>query len=241
MRSLEVEEHLHGCEECAHEADNLRTLRAGIVNGALYHQAPDELEERVRALVAPKGRVHSERDISLPRFGWGVMAAAAAVALVAILLKDILPLAPSPGDVTSEEVVSDHVRSLMANHLTDVVSSNQHTVKPWFDGKIDFAPTVADFSSQGFSLVGGRLDYLDNHPVAAVVYRRREHVINLLVWPMPHQDDSSPIAEAREGFNLVHWVKAGMAYWAVSSVSTPELERFAQMVRDANASVSPQR
>jgi anti-sigma factor RsiW len=239
MRSMEVEEHLHGCEECSREADNVRTLRAGIANGALYHQAPAELEERVRGLIEPKRRADGERDIRLPRLGWGLMVAAAAVALVAILLKEILPLAPSSRDITSQEIVADHVRSLMANHLTDVVSSNQHTVKPWFDGKLDFAPAVADFSNQGFSLVGGRLDYLDNHPVAAVVYKRREHVINLFVWPMPHQDDSSPVAETRGGFHLVHWTSAGMAYWAVSSVSTAELERFVQMVRDASAPASP--
>jgi anti-sigma factor RsiW len=128
-------------------------------------------------------------------------------------------------------VDNDHLRSLTANHLTDVLSSNQHTVKPWFDGRLNFTPPVEDLGAQGFPLVGGRLDYLDNRPVAAVVYRRREHVINLFISPAEHAADALPVSQVHEGYNIVHWTKSGMAYWAVSSVSGAELGKFAQLVR----------
>ncbi len=131
-------------------------------------------------------------------------------------------------DVLAREVVTDHIRSLMAGHLTDVLSSNQHTVKPWFEGKLDFSPTVVDLAAQGFPLIGGRLDYLDNHSVAAIVYRHGAHPINLFVWPSPKVRDSSPTMEIYNGYNVVHWNAGGDAYWAVSSVSAEALERVRQ-------------
>jgi anti-sigma factor RsiW len=240
-RSLEIEDHLRGCESCAREVADVRMLRTGIANGAVYHQAPPALEERVRSLLASQPHRRGERDTKLPRLGWTLIGAAAAVAFVAILLKDVLPLPVAPVANTTHEVVADHVRSLMANHLTDVASSNQHTVKPWFDGRLDFAPAVTDFKDQGFSLIGGRLDYVENHPVAAIVYKRREHVINLFVWPMLHMEDSRPVAETRDGFSVVHWTQGAMAYWAVSSVNTSELEKFADLVREAGSSPLPAR
>jgi anti-sigma factor RsiW len=110
-----------------------------------------------------------------------------------------------------------------------VLSSNQHTVKPWFDGRLNFTPPVEDLSTQGFPLVGGRLDYLNDHPVAAVVYRRHQHIINLFIAPTVHAD-TRPASQVREGYNLVHWTKAGMAYWAVSSLNAAELGKLAQLV-----------
>jgi anti-sigma factor RsiW len=115
----------------------------------------------------------------------------------------------------------------MANHLADVPSSNQHTVKPWFSGKLDFAPVVKDLSSQGFSLVGGRLDYLDNRPVAALVYQRRQHVINLFVWPSSDAD-SGPYYITSKGYSVVHGTHSHMAYWAVSDLNAGELTEFAR-------------
>ena len=162
-------------------------------------------------------------------------AAAAAVLLVAIIVRGILPTGRSAGDLTAREVVDDHLRSLTANHLTDVLSSNQHTVKPWFDGRLNFTPPVQDLGAEGFPLIGGRLDYLDDHPVAAEVYRRRQHVINLLVSPVEHGADTVPASQVRGGYNIVHWTKAGMAYWAVSSVSATELVKFAQLVREGSS------
>jgi anti-sigma factor RsiW len=144
---------------------------------------------------------------------------------------------PRAVDLTAREVVDDHLRSLTANHLTDVLSSNQHTVKPWFDGRLNFTPPVIDLTAQGFPLMGGRLDYLDDLPVAAVVYRRREHVINLFIAPAKNAANTQPLSQVRDGYNIVHWTKAGMSYWAVSSVSGIELKKFAQLISEESPPV----
>jgi anti-sigma factor RsiW len=240
VRSLEVETHLSGCAACAREQASVRALRTAFGNGALYHMAPARLERRVRAAVRDARRAEQGRSFARARFGWAG-AAAAAVLLVAILVRGVLPFGPPTGDLTAREVVDDHLRSLTANHLTDVLSSNQHTVKPWFDGRLNFTPPVEDLGAQGFPLIGGRLDYLDNQPVAAVVYRRREHIINLFISPAEHVADILPVSQVRGGYNIVHWTRSGMAYWAVSSVSGAELGKFAQLVREESTGPSTPR
>jgi len=239
VRSLEIEAHLSSCVACARGEASLRALRTAFTN-ALYHEAPAGLERRVRAAVRDARRAEGGRSFVLSHYGWGG-AAAAAVLLVAIIVRGVLPTGPSAGDLTAREVVDDHLRSLTANHLTDVLSSNQHTVKPWFDGRLNFTPPVEDLGADGFPLVGGRLDYLDNRPVAAVVYRRRQHIINLFITPAEHAADTLPVTEVRGGYNIVHWTKSGMAYWAVSSVSGGELGRFAQLVREDRSTASTPR
>jgi anti-sigma factor RsiW len=134
-------------------------------------------------------------------------------------------LRPSATEAIAQEVVSSHIRSLMADHLTDVASSDQHTVKPWFSGKLDFAPAVKDLASEGFPLIGGRLDYLEGHPVAALLYKRRQHTINLLEWPSSGPDSKVQAFTIR-GFNLLHWVSSHMSYWAVSDLNMREMDEF---------------
>ena len=126
----------------------------------------------------------------------------------------------------------------MAGHLTDVASTDQHTVKPWFDGKLDFAPPVVDLSAQGFPLIGGRLDYLDNHPVAALVYQRQKHVINLLVWPSAQNPSSDVRSFVRNGYNLIQWNEAAMNCWAVSDLNPSELNDFVHLFREHSAPTS---
>ncbi len=128
------------------------------------------------------------------------------------------------------QVVSNHIRSLMANHLTDIASSDRHTVKPWFSGKLDFSPRVRDFSANGFVLIGGRLDYLNNQTVAALVYRRREHFINVFIWPSA-ADRVGIKSLNQQGYNMLFWTRAGMHYWAVSELSAGELREFVNLIQ----------
>jgi anti-sigma factor RsiW len=230
--SLAVEAHLKGCNACTHEQESLGALRAAFSNGTLYYDAPSKLERRVRAAVRDARRAKSGRRFALGYVGWA--SAAAALLLVAIVVRGILPLEPSASELTAREVIDDHLRSLTQNHLTDVLSSNQHTVKPWFDGRLDFTPPVADLAADGFPLLGGRLDYLNNRPVAAVVYKRRQHIINVFTSPAPHASDSAPVGQVRAGYNIVGWTRSGMNYWAVSSLNAAELGKFARLLGAAS-------
>ncbi|HEX4208946.1 MAG TPA: anti-sigma factor [Candidatus Binataceae bacterium] len=238
VSSLAVKEHLGTCDDCTGALTNLRTLRDALSEAAPYYEAPAALEGRIRAAMRDSNRAETRRGLAVTNYGW-VGAAIAAVLLITIVVSGVRSLAPKAGDLTAREVVDDHLRSLTANHLTDVLSSNQHTVKPWFDGRLNFTPPVIDLTAQGFPLLGGRLEYLDDRRVAAVVYRRREHVINLFISPAEPAADTRPQSQVRDGYNIVHWTKSGMSYWAVSSVSGSELEKFAQLVSEDSPPPTP--
>jgi anti-sigma factor RsiW len=159
------------------------------------------------------------------------LALAATIVLAAVIASNLVPRLQRPGadQLLATQLIASHVRSLMANHLTDVASSDQHTVKPWLDAKLDFAPAVADLGSEGFPLIGGRLDYLDNRPVAALVYQRRKHFINLFVWPAESGSTGADKRITRQGYQLLHWVDSDFNYWAVSDVSDNDLQAFKQV------------
>jgi anti-sigma factor RsiW len=224
-RSLELEQHLQSCPACAAA---LRSLRAGsrvLREHAPYHRAPDTLRARLHAQVpataAPTAK--PRRDWSR----WALPIAAGLAVAVGINL-----FMPKRGPALEDELVSSHVRSLQAEHLADVVSTDQHTVKPWFAGKLDYSPPVRDFAAQDFALTGGRLDYLDHRNVAALVYRHRKHVLNLYVWPAAGSGGTEH-AESREGYNLLHWTTEGMEWWAVSDMSADGLKQFEVLEENA--------
>jgi anti-sigma factor RsiW len=221
--ALEVEEHLRHCPACARASAEILELRAALRAGLPRFGAPEGLASRVRAaLRRAEGRPRPRRLL---------LALAASLLVVALGAFALARSLPSARDRLVQEVIDSHVRSQMASHLLDVESSNRHRVKPWFQGKLDFSPPVEDLSDGGFALVGGRLDYVNGRPVAAVVYRRRQHVINLLVWPAPEGGESAPRSEARQGYHLVGWRGEGMEWWAVSDLNPGELAEFVRQAR----------
>jgi anti-sigma factor RsiW len=217
-RSVEVERHLAVCTDCAAQVQGLRKLRSAIARNAPYYTAPADLRKRVKRLIPrPKRRLF-----------W-TMAWAPAAAALAASLATVLIIGVRPSNTVEQEIVASHYRSLLANHLTDVASSDRHTVKPWFTGKLDFGADVFDLSGAGFPLAGGRLDYIDGRTVAGLVYNRRLQVINVFVWP-EMGSARAPRSDSARGYNVVHWSVAGMAWWAVSDVSATDLKELAGLL-----------
>lgn len=240
VRTMEIEAHLRECPACAREHATYAALSSAIkAHGSLYYPLPAGLPQRVDDVVAKTGPlVVKRRALELPSRWINFAGIAAALAFFGILFWFFGSTSsrPQANALLAQEITSEHVRSLMANHLTDVLSSDQHTVKPWFSGKLDFSPQVKDLSKQGFILVGGRLDYIQDRSVAALVYQRRQHVINLFVWPSAKGRDQAAQKIARKGYTLVHWTQSGMFYCAISDLNDRELGEFAQLVRaDANS------
>ncbi|MGZ5087535.1 MAG: anti-sigma factor family protein [Usitatibacter sp.] len=202
-----------------------------VARDATYYRAPDALREQVRERLA---REAGAADRARP---WSFLAMAASFAVVAIVTWNVATLNAGPGadDVLARELVTAHVRSLMTeSHLNDVVSSDQHTVKPWFAGKLDFAPPVRDLANMGFALAGGRLDYLNERAVAVLTYRYRQHVVNVFIWP--EAGESAPRVSTRQGYSLVQWAHGGMRYSAVSDASAAQVLPLADALRAENAS-----
>lgn len=232
VSALQFERHLAECASCRETSEKYHRLHDSVRAQIPYFKAPPQLEEKIRAGFR-LGELDQHRTIRGEWFpSWRVFAIAAGLAFLLISSAVLFQTLRRPGsEMLAEQVVSSHIRSLMANHLSDVVSTDQHTVKPWFNGRLDFAPVVKDLSSKGFPLTGGRLDYIDNQAVAALVYKRHQHTINLFLWPSP-QPDSSPRTLTIKGFNLIHWTESHMAYWVVSDLNAGELGEFTRDLRN---------
>jgi anti-sigma factor RsiW len=238
VRHLDVERHLQGCPACAAACEALQGLQAALLSPSFRFEPPPGLRRRIESSLG-------DADFSRPRRRpWPLLALAASAALFALgalgAWGAVHAWSARTEDRLAREVVSSHVRSLMLDsHRLDVASSDQHTVKPWFHGKLDFAPAVPDLTGQGFALLGGRLDYLDNRPVAALVYQRRKHVINLLTWSSPDAADEGPAALTRQGYHIVYWSRGGLTCWAVSDLNAQELRTFADLLIERTAASAP--
>jgi anti-sigma factor RsiW len=230
-----IEAHAADCPRCGPELAAYRELRQAVSSQELGYRAPAFLRQSIgRALPAP-APAPSRRTL-LKGFAMGGFVTAAMAAGVAFLI-----VGQSRDDLILSEAVSAHLRSLQAEHLTDVMSSDRHTVKPWFNGRIDLAPPVIDLTAQGFTLIGGRLDYISGKPVAALVYRRRVHVINLFVGQDLGAGGglSGPELETFQGFNILRWSGGGLDLLAVSDLNPDELKDFAAKFEAAARAARP--
>src|SRR6266576_4544143 len=247
ITSQTIEQHLRECGRCDQAYKTQGSLIRAIGNATPYYKAPSELRERIQSSLRKETTGHPVRNgvrgaqilsykrqpeprSILSEIPWNWLGLAAAIILAAVIVLNVVPRLQRPGadQFLATQLIASHVRSSMANHLTDVASSDQHTVRPWLDAKLDFAPPVVDLTNGGFPLIGGRLDYLDNRPVAALVYQRRKHFVNLFVLPKAAGAARPTMAMSHQGYQLLHWADPDFNYWAVSDVNASDLQTFKQ-------------
>jgi len=223
--AVEIRDHLAGCAECQREHRMLTETSSLLKEGLVRYPAPDVLKARLRSALAQSQPFDAQPTVRGP--SWIVLAAAGLVIAVASSATTLAVARRESGVAPGSEVLASHLRSLMPGHLTDVASTNQHNVKPWFNGRVDFAPAVPDLDTVGFPVLGGRLDYIGGRPVAAVVYGRREHKISVYSWPAESgAGDRPPVGSDVRGYHMMTWRSGGLTYWAVSDLNPQELGQF---------------
>jgi anti-sigma factor RsiW len=237
--SRDVEAHVATCCACAEKLKAFRAMHEAMAGAGLKEAAPAHLRSRIEAaLPSPSAQIIAPRQFLQPSrrtfFGGFAVGSVLSAALAASVVLAVFH--GNQEQTIADEVVSAHIRSLQAGHLMDVETSDQHTVKPWFDGRVDVAPPVVDLTAEGFTLLGGRLDYIDGEPVASVVYRRRKHVINLFVAQRLGSQHATVTSRTVQGYNVRNWSVKGLDYWAVSDLDPEELNEFIQKI---SAAVSP--
>jgi anti-sigma factor RsiW len=238
---LEFEARLRHDAALRTQADRLRQLRSALREGADYHAAPAALRQRLRASLAPPVAADPPRPWAGPAtavqrwLGWRPMVASLASLLtVASVLAVALNLAWLRATQTERvlgDVVASHVRSTLGQRLVDVASSDRHTVKPWLSSKLDFSPPVTELALPGSVFLGGRVDYVDGRPVAALVYQQGQHVVNAYLWPSDGKDSAAAFSTER-GFQIAHWTRSGMNHWVISDLGR---EQFTTAVRALEA------
>lgn len=222
-----VRDHLTECLECARRSEELEAVSRRVQEALVQHRAPDVLKARIRAALADA----APAPVRPARWRWVRFAVAAVlIAAVSSAATFVAARRTTPERSVASAVLESHVRSLLPGHLVDVASTNEHNVKPWFDGRIDLSPTVPRLDSADFRLVGGRLDYVASHPAAVVVYARRQHMINVYSWAEPGRD-AAPASSESHGYHLVSWRAAGVEYWAVSDLNLGELSQLVALLR----------
>jgi mycothiol system anti-sigma-R factor len=231
VRAAEFERHLEQCPECVTALESQESLRSSLQRAELYEKAPAELRQKVLSSLRPAA---GPIPFVAPRRRAAVAQWLAIAAVLLLLLYSGWRLFPGLGQKNNQtalaaQIVDAHLRSLEPGHLTDVISTDQHTVKPWFDGKLDFAPPVQDFAADGFPLTGGRLDVVGGRTVAALVYGRRKHFVNVFIWPS-NNPDAPPSTGAQQGYHWITWQKNGMAYWAVSDTAAADLDELQRLL-----------
>jgi len=224
---LAIESHLQRCLLCSRVLARLKVLVSAMQRGTLKFKAPQHLKSIVLPAI---GRASPAARHSFADWGWVVLAASMVVTIALSWLVTARIAKPSVDTPLMGDIVSSHVRSMIADHLTDVASSDTHNVKPWFADKLDYALPVRDLSEEGFPLLGGRMDYLENRPVAALVYKRNQHFINFFVWPANKNMPEGRLAH--RGYNLIHWEESGMTYWLISDLNAEELSECASLLRE---------
>ena len=235
--SEEFESHLRECDECARVHESRMALRAALRQQVPRFRAPDALRERVRGAVGVGAVIPIRRRVG-PGVAWRRLALAASLAVVAVGSWQ-LGQRQSGDEAILGQLLASHVRSLMPGHLTDVVSSDQHTVKPWFNGKLDYSPPVSDFAASGFPLLGGRLDYVGLRSVAVLVYGRRQHVINVFLWPVGAGPSRGPDTSTQQGYHLLHWTTSEYSYFVLSDLGLPELDQFRGLIERGDPAAAP--
>jgi anti-sigma factor RsiW len=222
-----IEQHIKGCAICQNEFSALSGASNLLKKHAAYFVAPDRLSQRLANNFPQSPTASRYKNWNL---NWLNAGALLATVLALTWSSELYLTLPSAQDQLVQELISSHVRSLQVDHLSDVVSSDRHTVKPWFNGKLDFSPPVTDLSSNGFPLVGGRLDYINGHNVAVMTYRHNQHPINLYVWPSSANEEVMKKWE-HQGYHLLRWGSGGFEYWVVSELASAELETFVVNLR----------
>lgn len=228
--SLGVEQHLRDCAGCSRSYHHYLALRTAIREGSLYFSTPELLQRRIQSSI----RKADQSTGVLKRVSWRALSVAAALLFALFGVWGLFQwwsTTSSTANAQAREVLDSHIRSLLSNHLVDVTSSDQATVKPWFTGKLGFAPPVINLNAQGYPMLGGRLDYMNDHMTAAIVYKCGSHVINLFFWPSTQQEESAMNTTTLRGYNLTHWTAYGMNCWAVSDLEVGKLHQFVQLIQ----------
>jgi anti-sigma factor RsiW len=235
--ALDIAAHLASCAACSADYNQLLKTVDSMHQLMPPLRAPDELRARITASVRAAGapRTETARPIRSSRQSRPWLMAAAVLVMIGAAYALGARTSAQPSASLADAALSAHVRSLQQGHLTDVASTDQHTVKPWFTGKLDFSPVVARLESEGFPLVGGRVDYVADHPAAALVYKRRAHVINVLTYPSATKATVAPRMETQRGYQIASWSAGGMDYWVVTDLNADELRTFCTLIREAAA------